>query len=72
MAKVYDLETARRRRLLEQAREAYGHWWNLWFRPAAPPPQSPEPLHREDIRWGGEWGPEVDRGRQSGADLRLI
>jgi hypothetical protein len=72
MSKVYDLEVARRRRMLEQARGAYGYWWNLWFKPAVLAPRSLEHLSPEELRWGGEWGPEVDRGRQSGADLRLI
>jgi hypothetical protein len=72
MSKVIDLEAARRRRMLEQARGAYGYWWNLWFRPPAMPSGGLEQLSPEELRWGGEWGPVVDRGRQSGADLRLL
>ena len=29
-------------------------------------------LSPEELRRGGVWGPAVDRGRQCGADLRLI
>jgi hypothetical protein len=61
-----------RTRLVSKTRLAQRPWWRLWFWPTA---TDQEPLRRlspEELRRGGVWGPAVDRGRQSGADLRLI
>jgi hypothetical protein len=67
--KVIDLELARRRRLLEKIREVHGPWWTTWFLPRG---EDLDRLTPEELRRGGLWGPTVDRGRQNGADLRLL
>jgi len=67
--KVIDLELARRRRLLEKIRELHGPWWTTWFLPRG---EDLDRLTPEELRRGGLWGPTVDRGRQNGADLRLL
>ncbi len=72
MNNVIDFEQARRRRLTKRVRLAQRPWWRLWFWPLALPPEDLWRLAPEELRRGGIWGPAVDRGRQSGADLRLI
>ena len=59
-------------RLPHKMRLSHRPWWRLWFWPTTTPPEVLRRLSPEELRRGGEWGPAVDRGRQSGADLRLI
>ena len=61
MSKVIDLETARRRRVLEKIRAVHGPWWNSWFLPRG---EDLDRLTPEELRRGGLWGPTVDRGRR--------
>ena len=61
-----------RPRLTHRMRLAQRPWWRLWFWPTATPQEDLRRLSPEELRRGGVWGPAVDRGRQSGADLRLI
>lgn len=61
-----------RPRLVQRPRLAQRPWWRLWFWPTVAPQGGLRRLSPEELRRGGVWGPTVDRGRQSGADLRLI
>jgi hypothetical protein len=61
-----------RPRLVQRSRLAQRPWWRLWFWPTAFPQEDLRRLSPEELRRGGVWGPAVDRGRRSGADLRLI
>jgi hypothetical protein len=72
MNNIIDLERARRRRLVKRVGFPPRQWWRLWFWPLAMPPEGRRRLLPEELRRGGVWGPSVDRGRQSGADLSLI
>ncbi len=71
MNNVIDINQARRR-LGHRLRLTQRPWWRLWFWPPEMPPEKLRRLSPEELRRGGVWGPAVDRGRQSGADLRLI
>ncbi|MCX5891845.1 MAG: hypothetical protein NTW80_02545 [Deltaproteobacteria bacterium] len=59
-------------RLVHKMRLAHRPWWRLWFWPTAMPQGDLQRLSPGELRRGGVWGPIVDRGRQNGADLRLI
>lgn len=59
-------------RLAHEVRLIHRPWWRLWFWPTTTPREDLLRLSPEELRRGGAWGPDVDRGRQSGADLRLI
>ena len=72
MNNVIDFKRGQRRRLVNKVGRAHRHWWRLWFWPAAIPQEDLRRLAPEELRRGGVWGPAVDRGRQSGADLELI
>ncbi len=61
-----------RRRLLKKLGRSHRHWWRLWFWPTVAPQDDLRRLEPEELRRGGVWGPVVDRGRQSGADLELV
>jgi len=61
-----------RPRLAHRMRLTQRPWWRLWFWPTATSHEALRRLSPEELRRGGVWGPAVDRGRQSGADLRLI
>ncbi len=71
MKNVIDIKRARRRSG-QKWRLAQRPWWRLWFWPAAALQEDLTRLSPEELRRGSVWGPAVDRGRQSGADLRLI
>ncbi len=71
MGNVIDIHRARRR-LGQRPRLTQRPWWRLWFWPPESTPEKLQRLSPEELRRGGIWGPAVDRGRQSGADLRLI
>ncbi len=57
MGQIYDLELARRRRMIKQLRAAWGQWWGLWFMPPGLSPDDLERLTPEELRWGGMWAP---------------
>jgi hypothetical protein len=69
MGKIIDLETARRRRVIEKTRAVHGPWWSFWFLPRGVDLERLTPV---ELRRGALWGPTVDRGRQNGADLGLL
>lgn len=71
MSNVIDFKKARPR-FTQRLHLAHRPWWRLWFWPAAAPQVDLRRLSPEELRRGGVWGPAVDRGRRSGADLRLI
>ncbi len=71
MGNVIDFKKAKPR-LVHKINLTQRPWWRLWFWPTATPPEDLWCLSPEEMRRGREWGPAVDRGRQSGADLRLI
>ncbi|MCL4501208.1 MAG: hypothetical protein M1438_05050 [Deltaproteobacteria bacterium] len=71
MSIVIDFKKGRPR-LANKTRLAQRPWWRLWFWPTAFAQEELTRLSPEELRRGGIWGPTVDRGRQSGADLRLI
>ena len=72
MNNLIDFKQASRRRVVEKVGREHRHWWRLWFWPPTIPPGDLRRLAPEELRRGGVWGPAVDRGRQSGADLELI
>lgn len=65
MGEIFDLEVARRRRMMRQCHQVLGHWWNLWFLPVGLTQEALARLTPEERRWGGRWSP----GRGDG--LRL-
>jgi hypothetical protein len=69
---VIDFKQAHPRRPAKKWHTATPQWWRLWFWPATLPQEDIRRLAPQELRRGGAWGPAVDRGRQSGADLRLI
>ncbi len=71
MSIVIDFNNCRPR-LAHKTRLAQRPWWRLWFWPTAAAQEVLTRLSPEELRRGGVWGPAVDRGRHSGADLRLI
>lgn len=71
MSKVIDFKK-NRPRPVHRMHLAHRPWWRLWFWPMATPQEDLRRLSPEELRRGGVWGPAVDRGRQCGADLRLI
>jgi hypothetical protein len=71
MNNIIDFKQSRPR-LGQRPRLAQRPWWRLWFWPTVTPQEDLRRLSPEELRRGGVWGPAVDRGRQSGADLRLI
>ena len=72
MNNIIDIKGAQPRVQVKRWRQVHRPWWRLWFWPAALPPEDLRRLVPEELRRGLVWGPAVDRGRQSGADLRLI
>jgi hypothetical protein len=72
MDNVINFKGARPRRLGKGLLPVHRPWWRLWFWPAALPREDLRRLAPEELRRGGIWGPQVDRGRQNGADLRLL
>jgi hypothetical protein len=72
MNNVIDFKQAPRRRLVRNVDREHRHWWRLWFWPTTAPKGDLRRLAPEELRRGGVWGPAVDRGRRSGADLELI
>ncbi len=72
MNNIIDFKQAPRRRLVRNVDREHRYWWRLWFWPTTTPPGDLRRLAPEELRRGGVWGPAVDRGRQSGADLELI
>ncbi len=71
MSIVIDFKRSRTR-LVSRTRLAQRPWWRLWFWPTVTEPEELRSLSPEELRRGSVWGPAVDRGRQNGADLRLI
>jgi hypothetical protein len=71
MSNIIDIKQARRRPG-QRWRITHRPWWRLWFWPPETPPEDLRRLAPEELRRGVAWGPAVDRGRHSGADLRLI
>ncbi len=71
MSKVIDFKKSKPR-LVHKMRLTHRPWWRLWFWPIANSQEDLRRLSPEELRRGGVWGPAVDRGRQCGADLRLI
>ncbi len=72
MNNVIAFNKSPRRRLVKNLGSAHRHWWRLWFWPTVTPQEDLRRLSPEELRRGGVWGPVVDRGRQSGADLELV
>lgn len=72
MGNVIDMETIRRRRLVNQLRADHRHWWSTWFLPTELADHHLDWIAAEKLRRGEKWGPVVDRGRENGADLNLI
>ncbi len=71
MSNVIDIKRARRRSG-QKCRLVQRPWWRLWFWPAGLAQGDLRRLAPEELRRGSAWSPSVDRGRQCGADLRLI
>ena len=71
MSNVIDFQKGKSH-LAHKMRLIHRPWWRLWFWPTTTTQENLRRLSPEELRRGGEWGPAVDRGRQSGADLRLI
>jgi hypothetical protein len=71
MGNVIDIKRVRRR-VGQKWTPIHRPWWRLWFWPPTMPLDELRRLAPEELRRGSAWGPAVDRGRQSGADLSLI